>query len=100
MQIQLKCSEALFLYNIKQLVVLLPSSRKLGQHCLRTTDQLTYCPDDGFLQLPLLMSFNDLGANVGAAVIRAGQLVVAAETQLPQQGVEHLQHSGACRTKQ
>ncbi|TNN68652.1 hypothetical protein EYF80_021166 [Liparis tanakae] len=58
--------------------------------------RLTDGPDDRLLQLPLLVSFDDLCADVGAAVIGAGQLVVHAQTELPQQGVEHLQHGGAC----
>lgn len=59
--------------------------------------RLTDGPDDGLLQLPLLVSFDDLGADAGAAVVRAGQLVVHAQTELPQQRVEHLQHRGACK---
>lgn len=42
------------------------------------------------------MSFDDLSADVGAAVIGAGQLIVHAETELPQEGVEHLQYCGPC----
>lgn len=62
---------------------------------LYESNKLTNGPDDSLLQLPLLVSFDDLGADVGS-VIRAGQLVVHAEAQLPQQGVEHLQHCRAC----
>lgn len=51
---------------------------------------LTNGPDDSLLQLPLLVSFDDLGADVGAAVIATGQLIVDAEPELTQQGVEHL----------
>lgn len=61
-----------------------------------TTQKLTDGPDDSLLQLPLLVRFDDLGTNVGAAIIGAGQLIVDAQTELPQQGVEHLQHCGTC----
>lgn len=60
-----------------------------------TTDRLTDSPDDSFLQLPLLVSFDYLCADVDAAVIGAGQLVVHTEAELPQQGVKHFQHCGA-----
>lgn len=66
---------------------------------LYTAQRLTNGPDDSLLQLPLLVSFDDLCADVGAAVIGAGQLVVHTQTELPQQGVEHLQHGGACSQK-
>lgn len=59
--------------------------------------ELTNGPDDSLLQLPLLVSFYDLGTNVGAAIIATGQLIVDAETELPQQRVEHLQHCRTCR---
>lgn len=49
-----------------------------------TTHRLTDGPDDSLLQLPLLMSFDDLGADVGVAVIGAGQLVVHTQAELPQ----------------
>lgn len=61
-----------------------------------TPQKLTDGPDDSLLQLPLLVSFDDLSADVGAAVIGAGQLIVHAETELPQEGVEHLQYCGPC----
>lgn len=63
---------------------------------MHTTQKLTDGPDDGLLKLPLLMSFDDLGTDAGAAIIGAGQLIVNAQTELPQQGVEHLQHCGTC----
>lgn len=66
----------------------------IGSHAeTQTAHRLTDGPDDSLLQLPLFVSFDDLGANVGAAVIRASELIVDAQTELPQQGVEHLQHS-------
>lgn len=40
--------------------------------------QLTNGPDDSLLQLPLLVSFDDLCADAGATVIATGQLVVDA----------------------
>lgn len=67
--------------------------RPLGSDATRN---LTDGPDDSLLQLPLLVSFDDLRADVGAAVIGAGQLIVHAETELPQEGVEHLQYRGPC----
>lgn len=46
------------------------------------------------------MSFDDLGANVGVAIIWASQLIVHTQTKLPQQSVEHLQHCGSYIYKQ
>lgn len=34
-------------------------------------NRLTNGPDDSLLQLPLLVSFDDLGANVGVPIVRA-----------------------------
>lgn len=65
-----------------------------------TTKKLTNGLDDSLLQLPLLMSFDDLGTYVGAAIIGTSQLIVDTQSKLTQQGVEHLQYCGTCGHKQ
>lgn len=60
------------------------------------TSKLTNCPDYSLLQLLFLVSFNYLGANVVATIIGASQLIVNAQTELPQQSIKHLQHCRTC----
>lgn len=54
----------------------------------------TYGLDDGLLEHALFVLLDDLGPQADGPVVASGQRVVDAETQLPQQSVEHLQHRG------
>lgn len=54
-------------------------------------------PDDSFLQLPLLVSFDDLSPDVCAAIVRSRQLVIHTQAELLQQSVENLQHCWTCK---
>lgn len=80
------------------------SERLCSHHVCGAIEQqkktLTNGLDDSLLQLPLLMSFDDLGTYVGAAIIGTSQLIVDTQSKLTQQGVEHLQYCGTCVHKQ
>lgn len=54
-------------------------------------------PNDSFLQLPLLVSFDDLGPDVCAAVIRTRQLIIHTQAELLDQSVKDLQDCGTCK---